>query len=219
MDRYAGQIPNTANIILTDISKGMVEIVKSRINKENISSLQADACNLPFKDNSFDLVLASHMLYHVEEIDIALKEITRVLKKDGVFIASGIGKNNFLELIYYVEKNFPEIGYQEMQDTILYKFNIDEGKNQLSSYFSKVNKIYYEDLINVDKEKPLVNYILSLVNKDSLNSSFVNHVTERVENLFKSQKEFRISKEVGILIAKKWLFIFRIEQLEHWDNL
>lgn len=198
----AKKIPNSTHIVLTDLSKGMVDIVNERIDSNNITALEADACNLPFEDNSFDLVLASHMLYHVGDLDIALKEITRVLKKDGVFIASGMGIQNFSEFIDFIEANFLEIGYQEMQNEILQKFNIDDGENRLSSYFSKVDKIYYEDFISVDQEEPLVNYILSLVKKECLSSTYVKHVTKRVETLYKSQNEFRISKEVGILVSK-----------------
>lgn len=41
---------------------------------------------LPYKDETFDVVFCSHVLEHVNEEDKSLKEIRRVLKKDGVVI-------------------------------------------------------------------------------------------------------------------------------------
>ena len=47
-----------------------------------------DAQSLPYADQSFDVVMANHMLYHVPDIERALSEIRRVLKPDGVLIAA-----------------------------------------------------------------------------------------------------------------------------------
>ncbi len=44
---------------------------------------QGDACALPFPDASFDLVLATDIIEHVDRDDIALGEITRVLRPGG----------------------------------------------------------------------------------------------------------------------------------------
>tara|TARA_Y100000310_G_scaffold337606_1_gene425133 strand:- start:1324 stop:2052 length:729 start_codon:yes stop_codon:yes gene_type:complete len=49
---------------------------------------QMSAENLTFKDNSFDLVLCSDVLEHIEHDDKALSEIKRVLKPGGMFIFS-----------------------------------------------------------------------------------------------------------------------------------
>lgn len=50
--------------------------------------LQADAQQLPYADSSFDVVMANHMLYHIPDIDAAVREIKRVLKPSGVLVAS-----------------------------------------------------------------------------------------------------------------------------------
>lgn len=41
---------------------------------------------LPFQDGEFDIITANQVLEHVWKIDFLLKEIHRVLKKDGIFI-------------------------------------------------------------------------------------------------------------------------------------
>lgn len=40
---------------------------------------------LPFKENEFDMVNASHVLEHVDDVGVVVKEIWRVLKPNGIF--------------------------------------------------------------------------------------------------------------------------------------
>ncbi|MDA8716502.1 class I SAM-dependent methyltransferase [Alphaproteobacteria bacterium] len=47
-----------------------------------------DACDLPFDDNTFDLVLATDVLEHIENDNDALTEIHRVMKRNGVFLST-----------------------------------------------------------------------------------------------------------------------------------
>lgn len=42
-----------------------------------------DIQNIPYEDNSFDLVIANMMLYHVPDLPRALAEVGRVLKPEG----------------------------------------------------------------------------------------------------------------------------------------
>ncbi len=51
-------------------------------------TLMADAQDLPFNPNSFDVVMANHMLYHVPDIDRAIKEFRRVLKPNGILVTA-----------------------------------------------------------------------------------------------------------------------------------
>lgn len=51
-----------------------------------LADIKADLCNLPFNDNTFDLILCNHVLEHINDHVMALKEIYRVLKKGGTGI-------------------------------------------------------------------------------------------------------------------------------------
>lgn len=78
-----------------DFSEKMLEIAKGKYKKyPDIEFIQADATNLPFKNESFDLCTISFGLRNVEDIEKALKEVYRVLKPGGVFINLDLGKPN-----------------------------------------------------------------------------------------------------------------------------
>jgi|TARA_B100000497_G_scaffold19053_1_gene22585 predicted SAM-dependent methyltransferase len=51
-----------------------------------IADVKADIINLPFNDNSFDVIFCNHVLEHVQDDTKAMKELFRVMKKGGMGI-------------------------------------------------------------------------------------------------------------------------------------
>jgi len=52
-----------------------------------IADVKADICDLPFEDNTFDVVFCNHVLEHIEDDKKAMSELYRVLKpgRNGCF--------------------------------------------------------------------------------------------------------------------------------------
>ena len=48
-----------------------------------LADVKADICNLPFKDNTFDVILCNHVLEHIPNDTKAMEELYRVLKPGG----------------------------------------------------------------------------------------------------------------------------------------
>lgn len=48
-----------------------------------LADVKADICNLPFQDNSFDVILCNHVLEHIPDDTKAMQELYRVLKPGG----------------------------------------------------------------------------------------------------------------------------------------
>jgi len=51
-----------------------------------LADVKADICNLPFKDNEFDVIFCNHVLEHIPDDTRAMQELYRILKKGGMAI-------------------------------------------------------------------------------------------------------------------------------------
>ena len=51
-----------------------------------LADVKADICNLPFEDNSYDIILCNHVLEHIPDDTKAMQELYRVLKPGGMGI-------------------------------------------------------------------------------------------------------------------------------------
>lgn len=78
------------SIVGLDISSGMLEKAKLKIEnselKERIGFQLGDAENLPFEENSFDVVTVSYGIRNFEDLEKGLGEILRVLNPDGALV-------------------------------------------------------------------------------------------------------------------------------------
>jgi malonyl-ACP O-methyltransferase BioC len=83
------------HLIQSDISYEMVKKAKER---QNLSSLVVDEEYLPFAPNSFDLVISNLALHWVNDLPGCLLQIKRILKPDGLFLASLFGGGTLYEL-------------------------------------------------------------------------------------------------------------------------
>lgn len=74
-------------MIATDYSEGMIKEARKGSYPDNLTFEVADATNLPYEDDSFDVVLIANALHVMPEPAKALEEIDRVLKEKGILIA------------------------------------------------------------------------------------------------------------------------------------
>ncbi len=51
-----------------------------------LADVKADICDLPFDDNSYDIILCNHVLEHIPDDTKAMQELLRVLKPGGMAI-------------------------------------------------------------------------------------------------------------------------------------
>ena len=49
----------------------------------------ADAESMPYDDATFDLVVGHAVLHHIPDVELALREVLRVLKPGGRFVFAG----------------------------------------------------------------------------------------------------------------------------------
>src|SRR5919206_4273629 len=75
----------------TDISPGMLETLEgnARTLGLEVDTAACDAAELPFEDESFDLVLGHAVLHHLPDLDRCFAEFARVLKPGGTLFFAG----------------------------------------------------------------------------------------------------------------------------------
>jgi ubiquinone/menaquinone biosynthesis C-methylase UbiE len=79
------------NVTGVDVDPEQIQLAQENINDiPNIHFLEADATNLPFPDDDFDIVLSFGVMHHIPNWLDALREIKRVLKPKGYFIYADI---------------------------------------------------------------------------------------------------------------------------------
>ena len=75
------------HIEATDASQEMIEQAKQGVKSTKLYFSVQDMFQLPYADQSFDVVIVVNALHIVPEPEKALSEIRRVLKDDGVLVA------------------------------------------------------------------------------------------------------------------------------------
>ncbi|WP_066382045.1 MULTISPECIES: class I SAM-dependent methyltransferase [unclassified Anabaena] len=71
-----------------DVSQPMLDQLRQKLSEipQNLNLIHADASQLPFTDNSFDVVLTVHMVHGISNKKIFLDDIARVLKTQGFYL-------------------------------------------------------------------------------------------------------------------------------------
>jgi len=79
-----------SKVIGVDIEKEAIQFANQTFQKNNLEFRLADAMNLEFPDNEFDVVVCTHIYEHVPDAHEMTREIFRVLKPGGIcYFAAG----------------------------------------------------------------------------------------------------------------------------------
>ncbi|HDR3886464.1 TPA: class I SAM-dependent methyltransferase [Bacillus cereus] len=75
------------NVVGLDFSKEILQAAKENCNAfPNISFIHGDAHNIPYPNESFDLVISRAVIHHLQDVPTFIREASRILKKDGILI-------------------------------------------------------------------------------------------------------------------------------------
>jgi 2-polyprenyl-3-methyl-5-hydroxy-6-metoxy-1,4-benzoquinol methylase len=89
-----------ASVVGIDIDEPAIDYAINKMQTENIQFYVRDALNTGFANESFDIVICTHIYEHVPDPYQLLSEIKRVLKFDGVCYFAAENRLNFLEAHY-----------------------------------------------------------------------------------------------------------------------
>jgi demethylmenaquinone methyltransferase/2-methoxy-6-polyprenyl-1,4-benzoquinol methylase len=116
-----------ANVWQTDINEAMLKVGRDRLANEGLitPNALADAEKLPFASESFDIVTVAFGLRNMTHKDVALAEMTRVLKPGGRLLVLEFSKvHKSLEKAYdaYSFGLLPKIGKWVAKDEASYQY-------------------------------------------------------------------------------------------------
>lgn len=195
-------LPKQISITLSDISDGMLRDARRAIGTEDsrFSFETFDCHQIPYAAESFDLVIANHVLFYCENITQVCEEVYRVLKPGGHLLCSTYGKNHMLEVNQLVQDFDDRIVLSA--NKLYERFGLENGKDLLTPFFSEILCKTYEDSLLVTESEPLISYILSChgnQNQYLLDryKEFRSFVKKHIEGVF------QITKDAGIFLCKK----------------
>lgn len=76
-----------------DLNSKYLQIAEKFIKDESVNLTKSDICNLPFKDDYFDRIIASEILEHIPDDQRAISELLRVLRPGGIVLITVPNKN------------------------------------------------------------------------------------------------------------------------------
>jgi ubiquinone/menaquinone biosynthesis C-methylase UbiE len=198
------RIPAGWELTLTDFSAGMVEAAQAKLAtlaRQPVIKV-VDAQAIPFEDETFDAVIANHMLYHVPDRRRALDEMRRVLRSDGAFFATTVGDRHMTQLWSLVEPFVPDI--QERTSRVSRGFTLENGEPQLAEVFSSITRDDYEDALEVTEVQPVVAYLRSSTTlmACALEPSQWATIRRTVAAHIELKGAFHIDKASGLFIAR-----------------
>ncbi|MFL5959428.1 MAG: class I SAM-dependent methyltransferase [Gaiellaceae bacterium] len=186
--RNLDRIDPSWRLTLTDLSPGMIEAARAVLGDRG-EYVVADAQELPFADECFDVVLANHMLYHVPDRPKAFAEIRRVLVAGGAFHAATNGRGHFEELQALVGPNWPFWRHCEA-------FGLETGPSQMEPFFAGIRVRRFDTGLAVTEAAPLLAYVRSA---PSYHGGDLSDVQSALEAAIARDGVFQITTTPGVI--------------------
>ena len=194
------KIPEQTEIVVSDVSDGMLRDARRTIGADDVrfKFCVFDAERIPYDADSFDLVIANHVLFYCEDIPKVCQEVRRVLKPHGRFICSTYGNDHMREVSELVQKFDDRIVLAA--ENLYERFGKENGKEILRADFDKIEWRQYEDSLIVPEPEPLISYILSCHGNQG--QYILDHYKEFQSYVRKkTEGGFHITKDAGIFVG------------------
>ncbi|QGH59723.1 class I SAM-dependent methyltransferase [Serratia proteamaculans] len=201
-----------------DVDQDAVEYAQQQNqNKDRASFEYGSILALPFDDHSIDTFISLETLEHLEKPELAIAEVKRVLKSDGVFICSVPTKDyeNFCVSLYGPNPYH------------LHAFSLDALQKLLQTQFEHVNiSVIAQELVSIvhtlDDEKTPLN-VYTPEDKNVMNGSFIAvssnaHPVKNRSTLFTGMSRIEYDQELVLPLRQSLAFAENLAN-QRWQLL
>jgi SAM-dependent methyltransferase len=160
--RELGRRRHGGRVVGIDMSAGMLAAARTMAAALPAARLLAgDASELPLRDESVDVALAAHMLYHVPRPAEAIGELRRVIRSGGRLVVVLNGEDHLRELSELMASAAAELGLG-MTHAPGELLSIDQGEDLLDGYFGTVTRQDFAGELLLPAPQPAAGYVRSM---------------------------------------------------------
>ncbi|QKE72006.1 class I SAM-dependent methyltransferase [Arthrobacter citreus] len=194
-----------------DQSSKMIEEATKNSKKKNLTIewIIGDARKLPFLGNSYDWLVARHMLYHVPNLQETIEGFKRVIKPNGGLITTTNSRDSLPKIRELCNDMLFEFGFPERVSPTA-PFCIENAKELLNSTFDRVDETVISNSLIFEQPEPIMNYVVSMfpslnIPQDTgLYTDMKKWLKVEVENRLASNgRVWRDPKDVGFYLCRK----------------
>jgi ubiquinone/menaquinone biosynthesis C-methylase UbiE len=193
-----------------DLSLGMLrELPQTDASYATVSRVNLDAQTLPVRHDGVHVILANHMLYHVPDIDQALSQFRRVLKRGGYLLAATNSEQTMRELEGLQQDVMKglDIRAPEERRTRL-SFTMESGEAFLRRHFAHIEQRLLPNALVFPEAQPVLDYLESSFEwyESGLpaGTGWVDVsgvLRQAIEERLAQHGAFRVSKLSGVFVA------------------
>ncbi|HOP12057.1 MAG TPA: class I SAM-dependent methyltransferase [Oscillospiraceae bacterium] len=196
------RLPKNTELILSDYSEGMLMTVREKFSDhKNITIRQIDIQDIPFADETYNFVIANHMLYHVPDLSKGLSEVRRVLKPGGTFYASTLSDGGMRLYLHDALHQFnPALGAFRPG---VYSFTLENGEAILKPCFKHVDSHRQHDSLKITQTQDLIDWLESTVLFSSYAKEDLAGLYDFFEKIRRKKGYIEIPKLTGMFTCVK----------------
>ena len=188
-----------------DLSPGML----LALDAQGVDRLVLDAQRLPLADETADVILANHMLYHVPNRERAIGEFERVLKPGGRLLAATNGATSMGALTDAAQAAWRRLEVDApCPSAVGSSFTLENGGELLAASFSQVERHDLPGALVFPEADPVIDYVGSareqyeqLLPGELGWADFAGAFRSVVEERIVERGEFRVEKLAGAFVA------------------
>jgi ubiquinone/menaquinone biosynthesis C-methylase UbiE len=202
-EQASPSLPDALSVTLNDLSPGMLAEASARVRgldrSWSVAIVEADAANLPFEDAGFDIVVASHMLYHLAEPAAGVAQIARMLAPGGTALIATNGREMLREIFVIQARVWPASPPEMAHD----RFGLENGEPMLKAAFASVELRRYDDDLRCTDPADIAAYLTSAPPGAEAGVDDLQRLRQAIDAAFEADGGvLHVTKDVGAFVCR-----------------